>query len=220
MSSLIIESALYQEPELIKAGSSKAIFRMLLQDCDTENQNRRIYPRKVLKEAMVECSERMRRKAFLCELDHPLITGSDDVDGMRQTTVMLSNASHVIRDFDFDGNKLMGELETLSTPSGKILFGLLRDKCGIGVSMRGMASLKKENGVNIVEAPLTIISYDAVSSPSHKAAVVNFEEMKFESKSMLQESKGRVCIGGKCYLPDYMDKLIETKVISFYDSWL
>ena len=219
-SALIIESALYQEPELIKQGSSKAIFRMLLQDCDTKNQNNRIYPKKVLAEAMTECSERMRRRAFLCELDHPLITGNDEVDGMRQTTVQLSNASHVIRDFNFDGNKLVGELETLTTPSGRILFNLLRDKVGLGVSMRGMATLKKENGVNIVEGPLTIISYDAVSSPSHKAAVVNFEEMKFESMSMLKESKNVICVGGKCFLPDYMDKLIEKKIITFYDRWL
>jgi hypothetical protein len=37
---------------------------------------------------------------------------------------------------------------------------------------------------------------------------------------MLMENKGMVCVGDKCFMPDYFDKLIETKVIRFFDKWV
>ncbi len=217
--SLIIESTVFQEPQIINSGQNRVIFRLQLQDADTPNQNKRIYPKKVLMSAMNECRERMKRRAFLGELDHPSITGNDSVDGVRQSSVSLKEVSHIIRDFEFNGNKLIGELESTNTPNGKILFALLKDSCGIGVSMRGMASLTKKNGYNVVQDPLVIVSYDAVSTPSHKSAIVNFSEMRFEHKSLLTESKNQICYGGMCFLPNYFDKLVESKMIKFYKKW-
>jgi len=219
---LIIESTgVFQEPEVVASKDNKVIFRMVLQDCDVPNQNNRIYPQKVLASSMVECSNRMKRRAFLGELDHPELDADDNVNGARQTTVLLKEASHIIRDFDFKDNILFGELESLNTPNGKILYSLLKSKVGIGISMRGMASLEKNrDGYNVVQDPLLIVSYDIVSNPSHKSSLVNFQEMTFESKSLIQESNNRVCLDGKCYLPDYFDKLIEQKFIKFWDSWV
>lgn len=220
-SSLIIESAVFQQPEIVSQKPNKVIFRIQLQSCDDVNQNSRIYPRRVLEESMTECYKRMQNRAFLGELDHPGITGNDEIDGSRQTTILLKEASHIIRDFQFEGNKLYGEMESLQTPNGKILHSLLESRVGIGVSMRGMASLEKNReGNNVVQSPLVIIGYDAVSNPSHKESVVNFSEMKFESKSLISESSSTVCFNGKCYLPDYFDKLIETKVFQFYKAWV
>jgi hypothetical protein len=65
---------------------------------------------------------------------------------------------------------------------------------------------------------LTIISFDAVSMPSHRSAVVDFNDMRFEATA-LTESKGMICANGKCFLPDYFDRLVETKVISFFKKW-
>lgn len=218
MSSLILEGAILQEAAVIKDSPGKAIFRCTVQTADDINQNRRMYPHGVLEEGMQGCAPRMRARAFLSELDHPIPTGNS-TDGMRQTTVQLKEVSHIIRDYQWKGNHLVAEMETTSTPNGAILHGLLRDKSGIGFSMRGLAELQRLTEYNLVKGPLTIIAFDAVSQPSHKAAVVNFSEMRFES-SMLMESNGQICANGRCFLPDYFDKLIESKVITFFDRWV
>ena len=218
-SNLIIEQSIFSEAQIVKSTPTKAIFRCPIQTVDEVNQNHRLYPSGVLKEGMGQCSSRMKRRAFYSELDHPLPQGNDQVDGIRQTTVSLKEVSHIIRDYDFRGNQLIGEMETTSTPNGGILFGLLRDQTGVGFSMRGLAELERLQDHNVVRSPLTIIAFDAVSMPSHRAAVVDFNEMKFEHH-MLFESQNLVCVNGRCFIPDYFDKLIETKVIQFFDKWV
>ena len=217
---LIIEQSIFSEAEIIKSSPTKAIFRCPIQSVDEINQNHRLYPSTVLKEGMGNCNSRMKRRAFFSELDHPLPQGNDQVDGIRQTTVSLKEVSHLIRDYEFKGNHLMAEMETTSTPNGNILLGLLRDKAGVGFSMRGLAELEKLSDHNVVKSPLTIIAFDAVSMPSHSSAVVDFNEMKFEQCMLTESQIGIVCLNGRCFLPDYFDKLIETKVIKFFDKWV
>lgn len=222
MQNLIIENAIYQEAHIIKSTPTKAIYRMALQTADEVNQNKRLYPKNVLSDAMSNARERINKK-LPGEMDHPLVQGNESYDGMRQTTVLLKEVSHYIRDYEFQGNILIGECETASTTHGRDLLGILLDKCQVGVSMRGLASLEKNNDVNIVQAPLYIITFDHVSLPSHRQAVVNFNEMKFEHKNLLTEScNGKViCTSeGVCYLSDYFDKLVETRVIKFFDRWI
>lgn len=220
MNSFIIESSnILQEAQIINKDPSKAIFRMTLQTADELNQNKRIYPRQVLEEAVKECEGRMRRRAFFGELDHPFPQGNDRFDTVRQTTVSLECISHILRDYDFVENRLVGELETTSTPKGYILLGLLKDKAGIGMSMRGLAELERAREHDVVKSPLTIIAFDAVSVPSHKAAIVDFNEMKFEAE-MLHERAGLICVNGKCFLPEYFDKLVEKKVVEFFERWV
>lgn len=222
MQNFIVESAVYQEPKVVKINPEKAIFKMVLQTADEVNQNKRIYPKKVLDNAMRQAAERIENRKFIGECDHPLLSqgSSEAYDGMRQTTVLLKEAAHLIRNYEWQGNNLVGELETLRTPNGRIILGLLQDKVTVGLSMRGMAELSKEDGVNVVQDPCYIICYDFVSLPSHKSSVVNFNEMRFENKSLLTESCGTVCFNGICYLPDYFDKLIESKAIKFFDRWV
>lgn len=218
-SSFLIEGAIYQEAKIIKSTPSKAVFRCVIQTCDEVNQNRRLYPKPVISGGMEGCQSRMRSRAFLNELDHPFLQGNEQFDAQRQTTVALDRVSHLIRDYEFKGSHLVGEMETTSTQHGSTLLGLLRDKSGIGFSMRGLAELERKSDHNVVKAPLTVISYDAVSLPSHSAAVVDFNEMKFESY-MLTENAGMVCVDGRCFLPDYFDKLVETKCIEFFGKWV
>jgi hypothetical protein len=219
MSSLIIEQAILSEANIIKETPSKAIFRCPIQTVDEVNQNNRMYPEVVLKEGMGSCDSRIKRRAFYSELDHPLPTGNQQVDGIRQTTVALKEVSHIVREYEFRNKLLFGEMETTSTRNGATLLGLLRDRTGLGFSMRGMAELERGPDYNKVKSPLTIIAFDAVSMPSHKSAVVDFNEMKFEAK-MITERAGLVCLGDQCFLPNYFDKLVETKVINFFNKWV
>ena len=219
--SLIIEgSTILSEAKIIQQNASKAIFRCPIQTVDEVNQNHRLYPLSVLKEGMEKCSSRMKRRAFFSEIDHPLPTGNDNIDGIRQTTVSLERVSHIIRDYEFRNNVLIGEMETTSTPKGAILFGLLRDKTGVGFSMRGLAELIRKQDFSEVKSPLTIIAFDAVSMPSHKSAVVDFNEMKFEQNMLFEQKNGLICLGDRCFMPDYFDRLVETKVIEFFKKWV
>lgn len=223
MSNFIIEQAIFQEAEVIKTTPKKAFFRIVLQTVDEKNQNKRFYPKQVVMEALNDCKTRMERRAFYGELDHPFPMGNEEYDGVRQTTVSLKEASHIVREYDLEGNMIKGELETLSTPNGHTLLGLLHDRTGIGISMRGMAELDRRSDVSIVKSPLTIICYDSVSLPSHSSAVVNFNEMRFESSLLIHnhtESKDLVCADGICFLPNYFDKLVEKKIIRFRQKWI
>lgn len=215
----IIESPILQEAEIVKSTPTKAIYRMILQTTDEVNQNKRLYPKKVLQDAMEQARARIERKLPF-EMDHPMVQGSDQYDGMRQTTVLLKEICGYITDFEFRGNYLVGECETSSTRYGKDLLGMLLDKCVVGASMRGMAEISKENGISVVQSPLYIITFDTVSSPSHRQALVNFKDLRFESKHVIAESCGTVCHNGVCYLPDYFDKLVESKAIKFFDRWV
>jgi hypothetical protein len=220
MSSFIIEQSLFSEAQMVHQTPSKAIFRCPIQTVDEVNQNHRLYPSPVLKEGMGNCDGRMRRRAFFSELDHPLPMGSQNIDAIRQTTVSLKEVSHLIRDYEFRNNMLIGEMETTSTPNGQLLLGLLKDKAGIGFSMRGMAELQRRSNYNEVVGPLTIIAFDAVSMPSHKSAVVDFNEMKFEQNMLFECASGAICINGRCFMPNYFDKLVESKMIQFFDRWV
>lgn len=222
MSNFIIEGSILQEAEIVKSTPTKAIYRMVMQTCDEINQNKRLYPKSVLEEGMSNTKERLYRRSLLGELDHPVPTGNETFDGIRQTTVQLKEVCHLIRDYQFEGNRLIGELETVNTEQGRNLFGLLRDKVGLGLSMRGLGEIERENDVNIVKGPLYIITFDAVTLPSHKSAVVDFNEMRFESLNVIHESScGVICTPtGQCYLPNYFDKLVENKVIKFFEKWV
>jgi len=225
MAQFIAEGAIFQEAEIVKSSPGKAIFRMVMQSADEVNQNRRMYPHRVLDEGMRACKPRIERKAFYGELDHPCPTGRGTFDEIRQTTVMLKEVSHIIRDYEWRGKHLVGELETASTPNGQIMAGLLHDRSGVGLSMRGLASIKRETDYNLVEGPLTVVAFDSVSLPSHKSAVVDFNEMRFEQKflteSIRESSDGVICTpNGQCYLANYFDRLVESKVVQFFDKWV
>jgi len=192
MPHFIAESAIFQEAQVVKSSPGKAIFRMIMQSADEINQNRRMYPHQVLDEGMAACKPRIERKA----------------------------------DYEWRGKHLVGELETASTPNGAIMAGLLKDGSGVGLSMRGLATIKRQDSFNEVEGPLTVVAFDSVSLPSHKSAVVDFSEMKFESQRFLTENiresdSGVICTpDGQCYLANYFDRLVESKVVEFFDRWV
>jgi len=229
MSYFINESAVYQEPKMVKnyPKRDKAVFRACVQTVDVVNQNKRKYPRPVLEGGVKQLEPLLNNRCLYNELDHPLKTGDKNFDIVRQTTVLLKRASHLITNFEFSGHKLMAEMETLNTWNGKQLYGLLLDKTGIGFSMRGLGELGNRNGYYEVMPPLTIICFDSVSRPSHSGAVVDLGSVRFENKEykkaknsslileseQIQDHGDIICAGGKCFLADYFDKLIEHKII-------
>jgi len=152
-------------PEMISESMEKNNGRLLvkgvLQRADAKNQNGRIYPREILmREASKYASVNIKERRALGELDHP-----------DSSIVNLNNVSHNITEMHWNGNDLVGTVEVLSTPSGNILRELF--KCGIklGISSRGLGSVKQlGEGTVEVGDDFELIAFDFVSNPSTHGA--------------------------------------------------
>ena len=97
------------------------------------------------------------------ELDHP-----------ESSVVNLSNVSHNVVDLWWDGNDLMGKIEILATPSGNIAKELLRAGIRLGISSRGMGSVKNlGEGKVEVQDDFEIVCWDLVSNPSTQGAFMS-----------------------------------------------
>lgn len=210
-SNILIESAIFARPEKVKKYTDgKVIFEAFLQEADAKNQNKRVYPKDVLDESMKKIDAKIQRRSFLGELDHPITQ-----DQVRQTTVLYKEASHIIREWSWEGNMIRGVVETTPyTPNGKIMSGLIYDKVPIGFSLRGLADLEDFGTYQKVLSPLVVITYDCVSEPSHSSATI--QEIRNENVvHILRESKQLICCkNGVCYIPNYFDELIERKILS------
>jgi len=214
------EQAILQEADLQKDKGDKVVFRMVIQTADEVNNNHRIYPKDVLVEAMKNADDRIRSRSFYGELDHPILTQDSIFNQNRQTVVLLKEASHIIRDYQWEGNILFGEFESLSTPNGKILYELVREKTTIGVSMRGIGQTIDTNKGRIVKKPLTIITYDIVSKPSHSKAIIDERQITFESLQESENNKKLVCVNNVCFVANHLDRLIESDIITFCKRWI
>ena len=139
-----------------RKNNGKVIVTGVLQRSGAKNQNGRIYPKEILmREANKYANEQIKERRALGELDHP-----------ESSVVNLANVSHNINKIWWDGNDLMGRVEILSTPSGNILKELLKNEIKLGISSRGMGSVKESNGATIVEDDFQLICFDLVSAPS------------------------------------------------------
>ena len=128
------------------------------------NQNGRSYPLPILKrEADKYKNVFVKERRALGELDHP-----------ESSVVNLANVSHNIVDLWWDGNDLMGKIEILPTPSGNIAKELLRSGIRLGISSRGMGSVKNlGEGKVEVQDDFEIVCWDLVSNPSTQGAFMD-----------------------------------------------
>lgn len=137
------------------------IVKGILQRAEAKNQNGRVYPYDVLlREATKYQDNFIKERRALGELDHP----SDVV-------VNLKNVSHNIIEMHWDGKDLSGTVEVLSTPSGNILKELFKSNIRLGISSRGMGTVKKiAEGLDQVQSDFELIAFDFVSNPSTMGA--------------------------------------------------
>ena len=106
----------------------------------------------------------VKERRALGELDHP-----DD------QVINLKNASHLVTDIWWDGDDVMGKVQVLDTPSGKVLKELVKAGVKLGISSRGMGSVKESNGDTLVEDDFQLICFDFVSEPSTTGAFMMSE---------------------------------------------
>jgi hypothetical protein len=164
-------------------------FYAVLQKYNTPNRNGRVYPEKILKREADNYKKMIAKGTSLSELNHP-----------ESSLIDLDRVSHLINDVWWDGHILMGKLKLLTSPGfhergivstkGDQAANLLRQGVTLGISSRGVGSLKKVGEQNEVQGDFELICFDLVSSPSTPGAYLftNVEDRnKFEEN--LEEEK-------------------------------
>ncbi len=127
----------------------------LMQEAGVLNGNGRVYEESTLLREIQNYKKVVSERRALGELDHP-----DD------SVINLKNASHLVVDIWNEGKKVYGKIEVLNTPSGRILKDLVQAGVKLGISSRGLGSLKKSGNKNIVQDDFQLICFDMVSEPS------------------------------------------------------
>ena len=158
---------LLTEEEKRKVANGTVILSGVMQRCDTRNGNGRIYPENILLREVENYAKLVKERRALGELDHP-----DD------SVINLKNASHIVTSIWAEGKDVMGKIEVLNTPSGGILKSLIECGVKLGISSRGMGSVRESNGDTIVEDDFQLICFDMVSDPSTPGAFMVTEAKK------------------------------------------
>lgn len=128
-----------------------------------KNRNGRIYPTPILESAVNKyIEEEVKTKGAIGELNHPKSPIPDP-----------AMASHRIVELRKEGNDFYGKALILNTPQGRVVAGLLEGEVRLGVSSRGLGTVKAVNGVNEVQNDFLLKTVDIVHNPSAPDAFVN-----------------------------------------------
>jgi len=167
----------------------------VLQRAGAKNQNGRVYPKHILdREAKKYQKEYIDQNRALGELDHP-----------ESSVVNLNNVSHNVLKMWWNGDDLMGAVQILETPAGKILKSLFDAGITLGISSRGLGSVKelyKESAVEVQE-DFELICFDFVSNPSTHGAFLRPMNESVNSKTKDYKKVNDIitsilCDSGKC----------------------
>jgi len=145
----------------------------ILQKWGVKNKNGRIYPKDVLIPQVNEYQKMVETNSAVSEADHP-----------DSSIISLQNISHMITKMWWgkgeQENVLFGQLKLIVSP-GYIKYGVcsvvgdkivlyLQNKIKLGISSRGVGTLKEVNGENLVQGDFELIGFDLVATPSTPGA--------------------------------------------------
>lgn len=177
MKQLLVNYTPYNIANLIlvegKSSNGRMRIKGKLQEAEQKNGNDRIYPREVLmREVQKYADGPIKNNTSMGELDHP-----------DSQVINLNNVSHVIKKVWWDNNDLMGELELLNTPSGKIAQEIVLAGIPLGISSRGMGSVKQIGEAVEVQDDFELLCWDLVSTPSTPNSYMRLAEGKIGFKT-------------------------------------
>ena len=192
-------------------------FYAVLQKYDTPNRNGRVYPKKILQREAENYKKMIEKGTSLSELNHP-----------ESSLIDLDRVSHIITEVFWEGPVLLGKLKLLTSPGfhqsgvcstkGDLAANYLRQGVTLGISSRGVGSLKKVGEQNEVQEDFELICFDLVSSPSTPGAYLflnrddrhKYDENLEEEKKMTVDrhvgESGNKSLDLMKRLSDYLDK--------------
>jgi hypothetical protein len=165
-------------------------FYAVLQKYNTPNRNGRTYPEKILKREAENYKKMIQKGTALSELNHP-----------ESSLIDLDRVSHSITEVWWEGNVLMGKIKLLTSPGyhesgicstkGDLAANYLRQGVTLGISSRGVGSLKKIGEQNEVQDDFELICFDLVSSPSTPGAYLflNKDDKHLYDENLEEEKK-------------------------------
>ena len=178
--------------ESVNKETGNLIVEGVLATAEVKNGNGRYYSKDLWQREMDKYNELIKQKRSIGELDHP-----------ESSVINLQNVSHLIIDYSWDGDNVMGKIEILPTPSGNILKAIMKAGVTVGVSSRGMGSLEKNGNVMEVQDDFELLCWDFVSTPSNPGS---FMHVLQENKQNINTDYSRVnsvvrdilCSKGSC----------------------
>ena len=196
MKKLLIETHAFKvSPQQLTENISEAgnlLVEGVLATAEVQNGNGRYYAKSLWEREMDKYKELIEQRRSMGELDHP-----------ESTVINLKNVSHLITDYFWDGDNVMGKIEILPTPSGNILKELIKSGITVGVSSRGMGSLEERGGVMEVQDDFELLCWDFVSTPSNPDSYMHLvrENKEFKAQDQYKEVNNVteiLCSKGSC----------------------
>ena len=179
-----------------KSSTGNPLVEGILATAEVKNGNGRYYAKDLWQREIDKYMESVKANRALGELDHP-----------DSSIINLKNVSHNIKKIWWDGDHVMGVIEILPTPSGNILKALFENNIPVGVSSRGMGSLKQMGEMMEVQNDFELLCWDFVSTPSNPGSYMKEVGMMNESKTPQQINKYQkvnsvitdiLCANGSC----------------------
>ena len=155
-------------------GGKNVYIEGIFMQANKENKNGRVYPKAIMEKEVSRYQQLIKEKRSLGELGHP-----------PNPSINLNQVSHLITELTFMGDDVMGRAKILDTPMGNIAKNFINEGVRLGVSSRGLGSLKMKNGVNEVQDDFHLATVDIVADPSAPDA---FVEGIMESKDWILEN--------------------------------
>ena len=181
-----------QLTEGLRSPAGNPIVEGILATSGIKNGNGRYYAKDLWQREIDKYEEVVKQNRATGELDHP-----------DSSIINLKNVSHIIRDMWWDGDDVVGKIEILPTVSGNILKALIDNGVQVGVSSRGMGSLKQVGEALEVQDDFELLCWDFVSTPSNPGSYMHLVK---EGKEYSTNSYGKVnslltdilCANGTC----------------------
>jgi hypothetical protein len=142
-------------------GKRSVFIEGIFMQSNKENKNGRIYPKSVMEKEIGRYQALIEQKRSLGELGHP-----------PNPQINLNQVSHLITNLRFEDDNVVGRAKVLDTPMGKIAKNFIEEGVMLGVSSRGLGSLKEKNGIMEVQDDFHLATVDIVADPSAPEAFV------------------------------------------------
>lgn len=180
----------------------------VLQKWGVENKNGRVYPEEILKREAKRYQEFIDMGTSLGELNHP-----------ESSIIDADRVSHMISEIWWNGRTLMGKMELDTTPGylksgiissvGDKVLNMIRKGWTVGISSRGVGSLKNENGKNVVQDDFELICWDIVTSPSTPGSWISSSEKDLKPyMESTKDNKTKLVVENDSDLLDSLNKFL------------
>ena len=179
--------------ENINKENGNLLVEGILATAEVKNGNGRYYSKDLWNRELDKYKQIVEERRSCGELDHP-----------ESSVINLKNVSHLVSDFWWNGDNVMGKIEILPTPSGNILKELIKNGVTVGVSSRGMGSLEPRGNVMEVQDDFELLCWDFVSTPSnpgsfmHEVIKEGKETLIYDYTKVNEVVREILCSKGSC----------------------